>query len=227
MSTDFPYRDSPWARLPLTLPLALLFCLAAMGLLPALMGRSKPAETPPQPIAAELVELPPSPPPAPKTAPKVAAHPPPVAPRPSPPRETPPPAVTHPAPSPAPAAIPAKSTEPVAPPPAPTPAAPATTPAAPLSGQGHSEIRAARALIHPLPVIPDDLRNGALNEVAQVRFHITRSGEVSVELLQATRDPRLNRLILSTLKTWKFFPAIADGHPIDSTQDLDIHINVQ
>ncbi|WP_082783468.1 energy transducer TonB, partial [Ferrovum myxofaciens] len=110
-----------------------------------------------------------------------------------------------------------------------TPPPPASSNAPPAGphGQGASEVRAARALIHPLPVIPDELRASALKEVALVRFHISKDGTVTVELLHPTQSPRLNRLLLETLQQWRFFPAIKEGHPVDSVQDLNLQISVQ
>jgi hypothetical protein len=45
-------------------------------------------------------------------------------------------------------------------------------------------------------------------------------------LLKATSSPRINQLILNTLRTWKFFPALEQGKPVPSVQDIRIHIDV-
>jgi protein TonB len=84
----------------------------------------------------------------------------------------------------------------------------------------------ARALYQPLPKIPDELRDQAIKTAAMARFHINADGTVSVELIKATSDPRINQIILNTLKTWKFFPATQDGKPVQSTQDIRVKIDI-
>lgn len=105
-------------------------------------------------------------------------------------------------------------------PPAPNIPAPSTTPL-PGVGQG------ARAIYRPKPKIPDDLREDALNAVAVVRFHVAADGTVTVELITPTPNPRLNQVLLDTLKTWRFFPATKNGIPVASTQDLRISVEVK
>ena len=238
-------NDGFWPRLPVTLPLALVLCLLGLQLLTQWLAPPAKRIPPPPPVDAQIIELPTAheahagPPPAPavKSTPIVpqALH----APMPSTPSSPPPmPHLAEPTPTPPPTAPAAPSTPaantapastptpPGASPPLPTPSSNAPPPTGP-HGQGASEVRAARALIHPLPVIPDELRASALKEAALVRFHISKDGTVTVELLHPTQNPRLNRLLLETLQQWRFFPAIKDGHPIDSVQDLNLQISVQ
>lgn len=84
----------------------------------------------------------------------------------------------------------------------------------------------ARALYQPLPKIPDELRDQAIRTDAMARFYIDTDGTVRVELIKATSDPRINQIILNTLRTWKFFPATQDGTPVQSTQDIRVRIAV-
>ncbi len=85
---------------------------------------------------------------------------------------------------------------------------------------------AARSISQPLPSLPDDLRGQAYQTVATARFTIHVDGSVDVELIQATPTPRLNQLLLDTLRRWRFFPALHDGRPVESTQDIRVHFNV-
>ena len=78
-----------------------------------------------------------------------------------------------------------------------------------------------------MPEIPDELRQDALNAVAIVRFHVATDGTATVELVQPTPHPRLNRLLLDTLKNWRFFPAIKDGQPVESVYPLTFRFEVQ
>jgi protein TonB len=113
------------------------------------------------------------------------------------------------------AATPPPSTPVTAPsPPAPPPPAPA------------SENHGAQALIRPLPVIPDELREEAMNEAATARFTIGVDGSATVELVKPTQNPRLNRLLLDTLKSWRFMPEIKDGRPVPSVEVMIIRLHV-
>ena len=84
----------------------------------------------------------------------------------------------------------------------------------------------ARAVYQPIPKIPEDLRDAAINAVAVARFHINADGTATVELSKPTPDPRINQVILSTLKTWRFFPALRHGVPVPSLQDIKVAVDV-
>ena len=84
-----------------------------------------------------------------------------------------------------------------------------------------------RAITQPLPEIPDDLREAAYHAIALARFTIHPDGSVDVELLQPTQQPRLNQLLLTALHNWRFFPATENGKPVESHQDVRVHLVVQ
>jgi protein TonB len=52
-------------------------------------------------------------------------------------------------------------------------------------------------------------------------------GSVTVELIKPTQNPRLNRLLLDTLKNWKFFPAMKEGKPVASIENIVIRVQVK
>lgn len=85
----------------------------------------------------------------------------------------------------------------------------------------------ARAIIQPKPQIPDDLREGAFNVTALARFHIAVDGSVKVELVKPTPNPRLNRILLDSLKKWRFMPAIKNGKPVASIEEIVVKIEVK
>jgi periplasmic protein TonB len=85
----------------------------------------------------------------------------------------------------------------------------------------------ARALYDPAPSLPDDLRENAFSAEAVAHFIVNSDGTVQVSLTQPTPDPRLNQLILDTLRQWKFFPAMKDGVAIASELDVRIPISVE
>ena len=72
-----------------------------------------------------------------------------------------------------------------------------------------------------------NLRQEAVNTSATVRFHVAADGTATVELSKPTQNLRLNRLLLDTLKNWRFFPAMKDGKPVASVEELVIKIDVQ
>ncbi|MBV8534771.1 MAG: TonB family protein [Alphaproteobacteria bacterium] len=213
--------DNPWRRLPWTFPLALALAALWLGLFATLLSTGRPPEQPPQPtIEAQLVTLPP--PPAPPAPPETKPEPPPPPPPPVPePAPKPPPVVKQP-PPPRPelrrAPTPPKEETP---PPVAAPAPPPPT-RAPTGGQ-----MGARAIYKPMPTIPDDLRRESFNDVAVARFQVAPDGSAKVELVQPTHNPGLNRLLLDTLKTWRFFPAMLNGQPVASALEIRIPITVQ
>jgi len=85
----------------------------------------------------------------------------------------------------------------------------------------------ARALYRPMPDIPEELRHRELTVVAMARFQVAADGSVTVTLLQATADPRLNAALMSALQKWRFFPAMDNGRPIASTIEIRIPIEVR
>jgi protein TonB len=218
MSTDvLPWHaqaniDSPWRRLHWTLPLALLICAIAFIWFAYSMKHPGNHAPEPVPINAELIELPPPAQPQPPSHQKIIVQTnskPAIQPTP-PVQLAPAPPVQHEQPSDKPA--------PVAPPP-PAPAA--------NNSPAQSESQGAQAIIQPRPVIPDELRQEAMNEEGIARFHIAVDGSATVELIKPTQNPRLNRLWLDTLKNWKFFPAMKEGKPVASVADIVIRVQVK
>ncbi len=78
-----------------------------------------------------------------------------------------------------------------------------------------------------MPTIPDDLRDEAFSAMALARFDVATDGTVTVALVKPTQNPRLNRLLLESLKGWRFFPQIKDGKPVASSQEIVIHFEVK
>jgi protein TonB len=85
----------------------------------------------------------------------------------------------------------------------------------------------ARAIYAPTPVIPDDLREDVMQTEAVARFNVSFDGVSEVTLEKPTSNPRLNQVLLVTLKQWKFFPAVKNGVAIASSFEVRIPITVQ
>ena len=85
----------------------------------------------------------------------------------------------------------------------------------------------ARAIYSPTPVIPDDLREDVMQTEAVARFNVSFDGVSEVTLEKPTSNPRLNQVLLDTLKQWKFFPAVKNGVAIASSFEVRIPNTVQ
>ncbi len=78
-------------------------------------------------------------------------------------------------------------------------------------------------LFNPLPKIPDDLREEAFSSEATARFHVASNGSVAnVELIKPCQNPRLNNLLLKSLKSWKF-----ESSSAGFTQDIRVTFSVE
>ncbi|HEV3106418.1 MAG TPA: energy transducer TonB [Trinickia sp.] len=104
-------------------------------------------------------------------------------------------------------------------------ATPSQTPAAPSTQQAGGT-REARLVSQPLPALPDDLREDAYRADAVARFEIHVDGSAQVELIKPTSNPRLNQILLEALHRWRFFPAMENGRPVESRQDVHVRFNV-
>jgi protein TonB len=213
--------DNPWRRLPWSLPLALAICAGVLWEFGRILERAPVHQTVPASIEAELIDLPPPP---------VVEHlrPEPERPKPAPQRaKSPAPAPTAPT-----VAVPTapasedRTPAPTAPPPPPAQAQPAARPAPDTRSAGTATM-GAQAIMRPMPQIPDELREDAFNAVAVARFHIAADGTATFELAKPTPNPRLNRLLLEKLREWRFFPAMRDGKPVPSDQDIRITFEVK
>ncbi len=209
--------DSPWHRLIWTLPSALAAGVLILWVMGWFTGKQAERLPEPAPVDAQLIELPP---PVIKTPPATHAAKPLAQPKSVTPQKT----VSEPVRQVAPALnlekVPAQDEKPaVKSMTTPPPPAAATNDATGNSG--------AQAIVRPMPKIPDDLRDEALSAVALARFHVSVDGTAMVELVKATQNPRLNRLLLETLKNWRFFPSMKDGKPVASTQELSIKVEVK
>ena len=189
----------------------------------------------------ELVELPaPAPaamPPAaveePPPAPPPPVEPPPVEPQPAEPEAVVPPAPVAPVPVLPPKRPPAQSPPAAARPPAPPAAATPEPQRPPQAAPAPSQVppgggvSGARAIFKPMPELPAELRRHDVEWVARARFAVAADGSATVELIEATSEPHLNRLLLEALKRWRFFPALEQGRPVASTLELRIPISVK
>ncbi len=212
--------DDPTQRLRWTLPSALLIWIIMVALLVGGLKDSTPSTPQTSEMQAELVEEATTPklaprsasePPSPKLAAALPAAPP----------------VQSLAPETTPTVKSASSADSGLPATNPKPNSEQSANSSTQPGPALGNQSAARALLRPMPQIPESLREEALQAQAVARFSIGVDGVVTVEWVKPTQSTVLNRLLLDTLKNWKFFPAIKDGKPIASTQEIVIKIDVK
>jgi outer membrane biosynthesis protein TonB len=87
------------------------------------------------------------------------------------------------------------------------------------NSKNNLEAKKIAPLFQPLPEIPLDMRNEAFSAKIIAKFYIEKDGSVSdVELLEISHNPRLNLLLLKSLKKWRFEA---------SDQDFEQIINVK
>ena len=212
--------DEPWRRLPAELAIAAAVLGVCFYGFAVMLQHPAIPPAPPKPLDAKIVVIPTPPPPPVK-------HQNPKRPRPDPRRPKPKPIVKQKAqPAPKPVLTHELDKIPVATTSAPVvvmQSAPPTPQPSQLPGGGSM---GAHAIYQPAPQIPDDLREEIINTVAVARFHVAKDGTTKVALIQPTPNVRLNQVILEALKEWKFFPAMTDGQPQDSTMDIRIPIQV-
>jgi len=226
------YRSQPWHRFALTGPLSVVTVVAM------LLGSRFIKPTLPHPpehnaIEAYLVEVPPPKPAGLQGGPAAA----PIKPKPV---EKPHPktvATHHPKVEAPPVISPSETSEVGTGPSVPTTSGPASGKEAAVgipggtgvgSGAGiGNDASGARAIYAPTPTIPDELRENVFQAVAIAHFKVGPDGAVEVTLEQPTPNPRLNQILLNTLRQWKFFPAMKDGIAINSEFDVRIPITVQ
>ena len=79
-----------------------------------------------------------------------------------------------------------------------------------------------KPIYQPLPEIPEELRYQFMQTNAIAKFYITSTGMVEkVELIQPSNYPKINYLLLQSLKQWQFPPSKES-----STQEIKINFKV-
>lgn len=87
------------------------------------------------------------------------------------------------------------------------------------SGLG-TENHGAQAQFKPEPKVPDDLTDAIAGLTVAARVYVAIDGTVRIELIQRAPDPRINKIVLDTLKQWTFLPAVQSGKAVASSVDL-------
>ncbi|HWA82479.1 MAG TPA: TonB family protein, partial [Fimbriimonadaceae bacterium] len=77
------------------------------------------------------------------------------------------------------------------------------------------------------PEIPDSLKSQELKTFVRVKVEIAEDGTFEVILRTSSGKPDVDKIILDSLKRWKWKPALKDGQPVKSTQLFKFEIEVK
>ena len=92
-----------------------------------------------------------------------------------------------------------------------------------LNADSNSREKNSAPTYHPLPEIPDDLRQEAFSSYATARFYINGNGLVeNVELIKPCNNPKLNHLLVKSLRNWRF-----SAREKNWSQDINVNFEVK
>lgn len=96
-----------------------------------------------------------------------------------------------------------------------------------IGTQEESKLVDAKVIESPKPEIPSEYNDEAFTTTCTARFSIDAKGEFTVKLLDTTGNEDIDKLILKTLKKWKFKPATVDDKPVASNRKLKIELEIE
>jgi protein TonB len=78
---------------------------------------------------------------------------------------------------------------------------------------------------NPNPHIPRSLRDQNIRASVHARFDVSANGSVQVTLMSSTGNADFDQSVLSTLRGWRWSPALRDGIPYATSERLRIDIS--
>ncbi len=85
----------------------------------------------------------------------------------------------------------------------------------------------AKLLENPLPKIPPHLHEECFKSCCIARFKIDEKGQYQVRLISSSGNTEIDEITLSTLRRWKFKPAMLDGKPVATTRRIRVEFEVE
>lgn len=85
----------------------------------------------------------------------------------------------------------------------------------------------AKLLSNPLPKIPPHLHEECFKSCCIARFKIDEKGQYQVRLISSSGNHEIDEITLSTLRRWKFKPAMLDGKPVATTRRIRVEFEVE
>ncbi len=90
-----------------------------------------------------------------------------------------------------------------------------------------SKFEEALALECPQPAIPSDLCEHCHQKSCVVRFAIQESGKFTVRLVRSCGSEEVDDVVLTTLRRWRFKPALLDGKAIKSSRKVRVELVIE
>jgi hypothetical protein len=96
-----------------------------------------------------------------------------------------------------------------------------------LGAQEAETFKQAEILSSPEPVISSELKEECMCKFCVARFKIDHRAKTVVELLTSSGCPEVDDITLSTLRSWKFRPAMRGSEPVPSTRKIRVEFVVE
>jgi len=96
-----------------------------------------------------------------------------------------------------------------------------------LGVQEAEEFKQAEIVSAPEPVITPELKEECLNAFCVARFNIDVKGRIRVELVTSSGCPEVDDITISTLRGWRFRPALRGTEPVTSTRKVRVEFLVE
>lgn len=84
----------------------------------------------------------------------------------------------------------------------------------------------AKPTYNPAPAIPPEKHEQSFKSYCLARFHISADGKSKVKLVSSSGSHEIDEITLTTLRRWKFKPAMLDGSPVESTRRIKVEFEV-
>lgn len=85
----------------------------------------------------------------------------------------------------------------------------------------------ALAVECPQPEIPPSLHEECYKSCCLARFCINHEGKHEVSLISSSGSDEVDEIALSTLRRWKFKPAMLNGKPVQSVRKIRVEFEVE
>jgi len=95
-----------------------------------------------------------------------------------------------------------------------------------LGAQEAETYKQAEIVSSPEPVITAELKEECLKTYCEARFNIDVKGRITVHLITSSGSPEVDEITLSTLRGWKFRPALRGTEPVPSTRKVRVEFVV-
>lgn len=85
----------------------------------------------------------------------------------------------------------------------------------------------ALAVECPQPEIPASLHEECYKSCCLARFCINHEGKHEVTIVSSSGSDEVDEIALSTLRRWKFKPAMLNGKPVQSVRKIKVEFEVE